>query len=619
MQALTHLFGSTDGYRTLARAPGVSDAEDAALAALGFGSPRTSEEFESLAASPCMAGRLLPSGRYAITRLFVGQSDVAGRQTVERRTLVLSNETWMHLAGCDLWATLLDERNWTRDAFANGTPISVHAATSDDLLPRASEIEQRTFDALLSAHEVGRCAALPMEARFSKAILRLPALLPPEQSMALGWGIGLWSVPTGVWLATLRTPSNGRSSFVAPTAGAWRHPDRIASLGSDAAPRMPRAERMTAASPLQGWKMPSLIAGALLVLAVVVWLAITGLMPAQQTGASSATPSAPAPAAPQQPSNASGAVNTQPTPQTSAAPAPAPAMPSAPPALPAGDAFKGGTSEAPSFGSGAPPAEPNTQPATAPATPQPSSPPAQPVAPAPAPTPAPTPPPAIAPAPQPQPAMWDTQVNLLRDAIDLRVRVEQLATSPGPDQATWIGALDALMKQSREVSAEAKTVDKDLKKLHEGDGAGWRLITLDNDGKRKPGIAEDLAKERATTSMLNADILRQIALLMARFEQAVAARALVSMTVQNPSLKADALVMKALADSDLTRLKDWPSTPFNGWYVAVSPSTRQTPIANHVPMMASLFAGVLDSTEGAKLLEQLKREQALPAATGGTP
>ena len=36
MQALTHLFGSTDGYRTLARAPGVSDAEDAALAALGL-------------------------------------------------------------------------------------------------------------------------------------------------------------------------------------------------------------------------------------------------------------------------------------------------------------------------------------------------------------------------------------------------------------------------------------------------------------------------------------------------------------------------------------------------------------------------------------------------------
>ena len=621
MQALTHLFGSTDGYRTLARAPGVSDAEDAALAALGFGSPRTSEEFESLAASPCMAGRLLPSGRYAITRLFVGQSDVAGRQTVERRTLVLSNETWMHLAGCDLWATLLDERNWTRDAFANGTPISVHAATSDDLLPRAGEIDQRAFDALLSAHEVGRCAALPMEARFNQAILRLPALLPPEQSMALGWGIGLWSVPTGVWLATLRTPSNGRSSFVAPTAGAWRHPDRIASLGSDAAPRMPRAERMTAASPLQGWKMPSLIAGALLVLAVVVWLAITGLMPAQQTGASSATPSAPAPAptpaAPQQPSNASAAVNTQPTPQTSATPTPA--MPSAPPVQPAGDAFKGGTSEAPSFGSGAPPAEPNTQSPSAPAAPvvpQPSAPPVQPVAPTPAPAPAPAIPAASS---TPPTASWDTQVNMLRDAIDLRERIEQLSATPSPDQAAWFGALDALMKQSRTVSAEAKTVDKDLKKLHEKDGAGWRLITLDNDGKRKPGIAEDLAKERATTSMLNADILRQIALLMARFEQAVAARALVNMTVQNPSLKDDSLVMKALADSDLTRLKDWPSTPFNGWYVAVSPSTRQTPIANHVPMMASLFAGVLDSADGAKLLEQLKREQALPAATGGTP
>jgi hypothetical protein len=622
MQALTHLFGSTDGYRTLARAPGVSDAEDAALAALGFGSPRTSEEFETLAASPCMAGRLLPSGRYAITRLFVGQSDVAGRQTVERRTLVLSNETWMHLAGCDLWATLLDERNWTRDAFANGTPISVHAATSDDLLPRASEIEQRTFDALLSAHEVGRCAALPMEARFSKAILRLPALLPPEQSMALGWGIGLWSVPTGVWLATLRTPSNGRSSFVAPTAGAWRHPDRIASLGSDAAPRMPRAERMTAASPLQGWKMPSLIAGALLVLAVVVWLAITGLMPAQQTGASSATPSAPAPApapaAPQQPSNANGAVNTQPTPQTSAAPAPTPAMPSAPPVQPAGDAFKGGTSEAPSFGSGAPPAEPNTQPATAPATPQPSSPPTQPVAPTPAPSPAPTPPPAIAPAPQPQPAMWDTQVDLLRDAIDLRERVHQLAATPSPDQAVWLGARDALMKQSREVSAEAKTVDKNLKELHKADGSTYRLVMLDSDAKRRPGIADDLATEKSGASMLSADTMRQIALLMARFEQAVTARTLISLTVQQPALKADPQVLKALTDPDLERLKEWPSTPFINWFSA-SNATRQTPLTNYVPLMASMLAGVIDPAEGGKLLDQLKREQALPAATGGTP
>lgn len=212
--------------------------------------------------------------------------------------------------------------------------------------------------------------------------------------------------------------------------------------------------------------------------------------------------------------------------------------------------------------------------------------------------------------------MWDKQVNMLREAIDLRVRIEQLAAAPSPDQAAWFGALDTLMKQSREVSAEAKTVEKNLKDLRK---STLRLVTLDNDGKRKPGIAEDLAKERATTSMLNADIMRQIALLMARFEQAVAARALMSMTVQNPSLKDDALVMKALADSDLTRLRDWPSTPFNGWYVAVSPSTRQTPIANHVPMMASLFAGVLDSADGAQLLDQLKREQTLTAAGGGSP
>jgi hypothetical protein len=112
--------------------------------------------------------------------------------------------------------------------------------------------------------------------------------------------------------------------------------------------------------------------------------------------------------------------------------------------------------------------------------------------------------------------------------------------------------------------------------------------------------------------------MRQIALLMARFEQAATARTLISMTVQHPELKADALVLKALTDPDLDRLSKWPSTPFNGWYVASSPATKDTPLASHIPLMASMLAGVLDPMEGAKLLEQLKREQSLPAA-GGTP
>ena len=207
---------------------------------------------------------------------------------------------------------------------------------------------------------------------------------------------------------------------------------------------------------------------------------------------------------------------------------------------------------------------------------------------------------------------------MLREAIDLRVRIDQLAATPNPDQAAWFGALETLLKQSREVNAEAKTVDKNQKDLHKSSGSSYRLVTLDNEGKRRPGIAEDLANEKSGASALSADTMRQIALLMARFEQAVTARALIGMTVQHPELKADALVLKALADSDLPRLKEWPSTPFNGWYLAVSPATRLIPLTNHVPLMASMLAGVLDPMEGAKLLEQLKREQALPAA-GGMP
>jgi len=206
-------------------------------------------------------------------------------------------------------------------------------------------------------------------------------------------------------------------------------------------------------------------------------------------------------------------------------------------------------------------------------------------------------------------------VNMLREAIDLRVRIEQLSATPGPDQAAWFGALDALMNQSRTVTAEAKTVEKSLKDLNKGT---HRLVTLDNEGKRKPGIAEDLANEKSAASALSADTMRQIALLMARFEQAACARTLIGLTVQNPELKADALVLKALADSELDRLGKWPSTPFIGWYAA-SAATKDTPLTSHIPLMASLLAGVIDRLEGAKLLDQLKREQSLPAATGGTP
>ena len=207
---------------------------------------------------------------------------------------------------------------------------------------------------------------------------------------------------------------------------------------------------------------------------------------------------------------------------------------------------------------------------------------------------------------------------MLREAIDLRVRTEQLSAMPGPDQAAWFGALDALMKQSRTVSAEAKTVDKSLKELHKADGSTYRLVMLDSDAKRRPGIADDLATEKSGASMLSPETMRQIALLMARFGQAVTARTLISMTVQHPGLKADPLVLKARADPDLERLKEWPSTPFINWFSA-SNATRQTPLTNYVPLMASMLAGVIDSADGGKLIEQLNREQPLPAAAGGTP
>lgn len=243
-QALTHFFGSIDGYRTLARAEGVTDLEDAALAALGFGSPRSPSDFVSLGEAPCIAGRLLPSGRFAITRLFPGKPDIAGRQTVERRTLILDVEDWVRVLSTNLAAMLLHPPNWARESFEGGEPIRLQLYPASELLPPPADEEMRVFDALVEAQRIRRCAALPHEPRWDRAVLHLGSYLTPDRRRTFGWGVGLWAVPSGVFVATFRSGTRARSLFHAAQEGAWLHADLVERLGQESpdahvVPRMP--------------------------------------------------------------------------------------------------------------------------------------------------------------------------------------------------------------------------------------------------------------------------------------------------------------------------------------------------------------------------------------------
>ena len=146
IQVSTHLFGSTDGYTTLAKSAHVSEADEHALSIFGFGSPKSQEDIDQLTRHPSVAGRLLPSGRFAITRLFPGKPDVAGRDTVERRSIIFSAQDWKCVVRCDLESLINDQQAFEREVFAKSLPHSVQVNDSEDLLPCAQELERRLYD-----------------------------------------------------------------------------------------------------------------------------------------------------------------------------------------------------------------------------------------------------------------------------------------------------------------------------------------------------------------------------------------------------------------------------------------------------------------------------------------
>lgn len=597
MRALTHLFGSVDGYRTLARSPGLGEAEDAALAAMGFGSPQRADEFDRLDGTLCAAGRPLPGGRYAITRLFKAGLDVAGRQTVERRTIVLAPEHWAQVATLDLQAILASEALWHRQAFAEGREVQVPLIASDDLLPSASETDRRAYDALLSARDSGRCAMLPDEPRFQEAVLRLTRLLPREEAVSLGWGVGLWSIPAGVSLATVREMSRQRNAFAAPTAGAWRHPERIETLGGH------RSQRPLPVTTLQpedrnlDTRRMAWIGGGVAVLAGLVLLAIVWFGGASKVPTPTPTPSdMPAPV-PTSPAMVAPPVDP-PSP-------PAPMPPTPPPATPSTTA-SARQDDRPGFGSNAAAGagfgqDPATAPPTDPAPPTPAAAPPTPAAPAPAP---PITPPASIPPPAPQSTSWDEEVQVLRECVDLVQTITGATAGSTPPDASTMALAQRLKERCDDLSTRArKAVERDKPD---------RIFTFDARGGG-PGLAEALREQLSTgPGSLPAGVVRCTALLAARFQLRVGASAIHGAVMARPSLQQQLEWKTVLRNMD--EVRDWPTTPFSTWYAAGKDTRRDLSITAASRLLAGKLAVDLPQAGGMKpLVQELKRaEDTLP-------
>ena len=232
IQVSTHLFGSIDGYQTLAKSGDVTELEERALSIFGFGSPHSPQEIEQLQHRPCVAGQPLPGGRFAITRLFPGGPDVAGRETVERRSIIFTAQQWKSVVQCDVESLVADDHAFQRDAFVNASTHSVQVRDSDDLLPKAGELERHLYDILLSTPRHNSCALLPDELANRRALMRLLKLLPAQDACQLSWGLGLFAATPGVRIATASSsaPATPHARWPSLT-GQLAHPNKVATLG----------------------------------------------------------------------------------------------------------------------------------------------------------------------------------------------------------------------------------------------------------------------------------------------------------------------------------------------------------------------------------------------------
>ncbi len=94
MQVDRHVFGSVQGYTTLARSPGVTDADCRILEATSFGSTYDAAYRPTLTKSGAFLSRPLAGSRRAITRVEPGKPDDEGRPTLLFVTLVIQAADW---------------------------------------------------------------------------------------------------------------------------------------------------------------------------------------------------------------------------------------------------------------------------------------------------------------------------------------------------------------------------------------------------------------------------------------------------------------------------------------------------------------------------------------------
>lgn len=182
-----HVFGSIDGYRTLAATSGLTADDCRAIELYQFGNPDR-QYIASLSSDPAYVSRPLSAGRRVLTRVMAGRPDDHGRLTLLFVSVVLSGSDWDSF-GRDAVNLLHRESLWSWREGQQLDPAEIQAPTRP---PDLSVNRTRQIVTLISLVETAQSQLEPIcvkDADYSLSdVAAVERLLPPmiRQRLAIG-------------------------------------------------------------------------------------------------------------------------------------------------------------------------------------------------------------------------------------------------------------------------------------------------------------------------------------------------------------------------------------------------------------------------------------------------
>ena len=246
MRCDTHLLGSRDGYRPLAWCTPITNEDLQHLSHVDLGQPRSSD-VPNLDTQVTACCRTLPSGCIALTRCIPGGQDDAGRATIAFPTLVIGQHDWHKIVAPALSHVLHDTRIWHRQEFADGSPIEL--PLPQQALPLDYQGAQ-LFD-LLIHHKRQRQGPLLIKAESTllPALSNMLSAFSSQESMALQWGVGVFSPARWMDIAQCAPGATGLSNSAVQLDHPWFDTSNARLIGGPLIPAS-AAPQPTSAPPV---------------------------------------------------------------------------------------------------------------------------------------------------------------------------------------------------------------------------------------------------------------------------------------------------------------------------------------------------------------------------------